>query len=310
MTSEITFTKGHGTENDFVLVADADGAWNPAADVVAWLCDRRAGLGADGLVRAVRTAAEPAAAQWAGEAEWFMDYRNADGSVAEMCGNGVRVFAEFLLQQGLLPEAAAAGEWFPVATRAGVKRLRREGEGAWTADMGTWRMTGGQRALAAGSDALVHVEGLDGVARPALSFDLGNPHTVVALPDRTELAAADLTRAPRVEPVPPQGTNVELVVPVDTIDLDGDGDADMGDVSMRVHERGSGETRSCGTGACAAALATRAWAGEGAPAVWRVRVPGGRLVVTVGAGSTLTEGTVWLSGPARLVATGTVSLPG
>ncbi len=196
MTSEITFTKGHGTENDFVLVADADGAWNPAADVVAWLCDRRAGLGADGLVRAVRTAAEPAAAQWAGEAEWFMDYRNADGSVAEMCGNGVRVFAEFLLQQGLLPEAAAAGEWFPVATRAGVKRLRREGEGAWTADMGTWRMTGGQRALAAGSDALVHVEGLDGVARPALSFDLGNPHTVVALPDRTELAAADLTRAP------------------------------------------------------------------------------------------------------------------
>ncbi|MEZ0163809.1 diaminopimelate epimerase [Kineococcus sp. LSe6-4] len=310
MTSEITFTKGHGTENDFVLVADADGTWDPGADVVAWLCDRRAGIGADGLVRAVRSAAEPAAAQWAEQAEWFMDYRNADGSVAEMCGNGVRVFAEFLLQQGLLPEAAATGEWFAVATRAGVKRLRREGEGSWTADLGPWHLTGGRRALVDGSDALVHVEGLDGVARPALSVDLGNPHTVVALPDEDELASADLTRAPQVQPEPPHGTNVELVVPVDAIDVNGDGDADIGDVSMRVHERGSGETRSCGTGACAAVLATRAWAGEGAPGVWRVRVPGGRLVVTVAAGSTLTEGTVWLSGPARLVATGTVTLPG
>ncbi|WP_432543905.1 diaminopimelate epimerase [Kineococcus sp. SYSU DK002] len=308
MTSEIPFTKGHGTENDFVLVADPDGSWAPDAQLVAAICDRRAGIGADGLIRAVRTAAEPAAAALADQAEWFMDYRNSDGSVAEMCGNGVRVFAEFLLSSGLLPEGAGDGTWFGVATRAGLKRLRREPDGSWTADMGRWSLTGGARALADGSDALVQVPGLDGVARPALSVDLGNPHTVVALPDAAELDAADLGRAPQVEPVPPHGTNVELVVPVDGVDLDGNGDLDIGDIAMRVHERGSGETRSCGTGACAAALATRAWAGEGAPGVWRVRVPGGRLVVTVGAGSTLSEGTVWLSGPAQLVARGVLTL--
>ncbi len=317
MTNETTgatsegfpFTKGHGTENDFVLLADPDGAWTLDAEFVTAICDRRAGIGGDGLIRAVRTAAEPDAAAMAGQAEWFMDYRNADGSIAEMCGNGVRVFAEFLLRSGLLPAEAGDGDWFPVATRAGVKRLRREGEGNWTADMGRWRLTGGERALADGSDALVQVAGLDGVARPALSVDLGNPHTVVALPDAAELDAADLSRGPQVEPVPPAGTNVELVVPLDAVDVTGDDVADIGDIAMRVHERGSGETRSCGTGACAAALATRAWAGAGAPGVWRVRVPGGRLVVTVGAGSTLTEGTVWLSGPAQLVATGTFSLP-
>ncbi|PRY18480.1 diaminopimelate epimerase [Kineococcus rhizosphaerae] len=307
MSGEITFTKGHGTENDFVLVADPDGAWKPDADLVAAICDRRAGLGGDGLIRAVRTAADPDAAALAGQAEWFMDYRNSDGSIAEMCGNGVRVFAEFLSRNGYL--TVEDGAWFPVATRAGLKRLRREPDGSWTADLGRWSLTGGAQALADGSDALVQVHGLDGVARPALSVDLGNPHTVVALPHAAELDAADLTRAPEVQPVPPHGTNVELVVPVDAIDVDGDGTSDIGDIAMRVHERGSGETRSCGTGACAAALATRAWAGEGAPGVWRVRVPGGRLVVTVGAGSSLSEGTVWLSGPAQLVATGTFTLP-
>ena len=303
----LAFTKGHGTENDFVLVADPDGVWNPTADVVAAICDRRAGVGGDGLIRAVRSSAVPDAAGTAPGAEWFMDYRNSDGSLAEMCGNGVRVFAEFLLRNRLLPEEAGDGRWFDVATRSGVKRLRREADGQWTADLGPWALTGGDDALGAGSDALVLVPGLDAVARPALSVDLGNPHTVVALPDEAELAAADLTRAPEVRPVPPHGTNVELVVPLLAFDVTGDDVPDIGEIAMRVHERGSGETRSCGTGACAAALATRAWAGRGAPDVWRVDVPGGRLVVTVGAGSSLAEGTVWLSGPAQLVATGVLA---
>ena len=303
----LAFTKGHGTENDFVLVADPDGVWNPTADVVAAICDRRAGVGGDGLIRAVRSSAVPEAAGTAPGAEWFMDYRNSDGSLAEMCGNGVRVFAEFLLRNRLLPEEAGDGRWFDVATRSGVKRLRREADGQWTADLGPWALTGGDDALGAGSDALVLVPGLDAVARPALSVDLGNPHTVVALPDEAELAAADLTRAPEVRPVPPQGTNVELVVPLLAFDVTGDDVPDIGEIAMRVHERGSGETRSCGTGACAAALATRAWAGRGTPDVWRVDVPGGRLVVTVGAGSSLAEGTVWLSGPAQLVATGVLA---
>ncbi|WP_432488935.1 diaminopimelate epimerase [Kineococcus sp. SYSU DK018] len=306
-TSGTAFAKGHGTENDFVLVADPEGTWDPSPDVVARLCDRRAGIGGDGLIRAVRSAALPAGAHLAAQAEWFMDYRNADGSVAEMCGNGVRVFAEFLLAEGHLPAEAGDGRWFTVGTRAGLKRLRREPDGRWTADMGPWRLTGGQRALADGSDARVAVAGLDGVVRPALSVDLGNPHTVVALAEAAELDHADLVHAPQVDPAPPHGTNVELVVPLLAVDVTGDHVADIGDVRMRVHERGVGETRSCGTGACAAALATRAWAGAGSPDVWRVEVPGGEVVVTVGEGSTLVEGTVWLTGPAVLVATGTLA---
>ncbi|WP_432520091.1 diaminopimelate epimerase [Kineococcus sp. SYSU DK006] len=306
-TEGVAFVKGHGTENDFVLVADPDGSWDPDPAQVAAVCDRRAGIGADGLVRAVRTAAIAEGAALAGRAEWFMDYRNADGSLAEMCGNGVRVFAEFLLAGGHLPAEAGDGRWVPVGTRAGLKRVRREADGRWTADMGAWRLVGGEAALRAGSDALVHVPGLDGVARPALSVDLGNPHTVVALPDDGELEQADLTRAPSVEPVPPAGTNVELVVPEFGVDTTGNSVADVGDVRMRVHERGSGETRSCGTGACAAALATRAWAGAGAPDVWRVEVPGGQLLVTVGEGSSAVAGTVHLTGPAVLVASGTIA---
>nr|WP_205708649.1 diaminopimelate epimerase [Kineococcus siccus] len=300
------FTKGHGTENDFVLVADPDGTWAPTAAEVARVCDRRAGLGADGLIRVVRSAALPEGADVAGAAEWFMDYRNADGSLAEMCGNGVRVFAEFLLQEGHLPAESGDGRWFGVGTRSGVKRLRREPDGRWTADMGAWRLAGGERALADGSDALVAVPGL-GVVRPALTLDLGNPHTVVALAEPAELAQADLTTAPEVDPVPPHGTNVELVVPLLGVDVTGDAVADIGDVRMRVHERGSGETRSCGTGACAAALAVRAWAGAGGPDVYRVEVPGGDLVVSVAEGSSLVAGTVWLTGPAVLVARGTLA---
>ncbi|MFP5334818.1 MAG: diaminopimelate epimerase [Actinomycetes bacterium] len=289
------FTKGHGTENDFVLVADPDGARHLDAATVARICDRYAGIGADGLIRVVRTAAlgEPAPAGTE-TAEWFMDYRNADGSVAEMCGNGVRVFTAYLLREGLVPSDALAGG-LAVGSRGGVKRVTAAADGWIAVDMGQWRLTGGDRARSAGHDATVHVRGLD-VARPALSLDLGNPHTVVALAHRDELAAADLTRAPAVEPVPVHGTNVELVVPLDSEDAP---DGPVGRLRMRVHERGVGETRSCGTGACAAALAARAWAGDGAPSRWLVDVPGGTVGVRV-----LDGGRVELSGPAVLVADG------
>ena len=298
------FAKGHGTANDFVLLPDPAGEWEPTPAEVAAVCDRRTGLGADGLIRAVRSAALDACAHLAAEVEWFMDYRNSDGSLSEMCGNGIRVYAEYLLREGFVPPEAGDGRWWSIGTRGGLKRVRREPDGQWTAHMGPWRLTGGAAAARAASDALVGVPGLDGVPRPALSVDLGNPHTVVALAGTDELAAADLTRAPVVEPVPPHGTNVELVVPLLALDVTGDERADVGEVVMRVHERGSGETMSCGTGACAAALATRVWAGAGAPDVWRVDVPGGRLVVTVEPGSSAEAGTVLLTGPAVLVADG------
>ncbi|MDM7856161.1 diaminopimelate epimerase [Cellulomonas alba] len=302
-TATLRVTKGHGTQNDFVLLDDRDAALDLTPELVRALADRRAGVGGDGVIRVVPSTALPEGADVLAvepAAAWFMDYRNADGSVAEMCGNGVRVFARFLEQLGLWD---GAGE-LPVGTRAGVVRLRRvpapDGTRWYAADMGRWHLPGGQRAADDGFDSEVEVAGLD-VARPALSVDLGNPHTVIALRDEDELRAVDLTRAPQVSPLPPHGTNVELVVPLgESTDADG---RTVGRVRMRVHERGVGETRSCGTGACAAALAVRTWAGAGAPDVWFVEVPGGTVRVT-----SLPDGHVELAGPAVLVADGSVDL--
>jgi diaminopimelate epimerase len=290
----LRFSKGHGTENDFVLVPDPDGQLDLGPDRVRRLADRRAGIGADGVIRVVRSAAAPEVADQAAEAEWFMDYRNADGSLAEMCGNGVRVFVRYLVREGLVDGTTA----FRVATRNGPKDVRLDGD-AVAVDLGAWRLAGGEAALAAGGDAHVRAPGLPG-SMAALSLDLGNPHTVVLLPGERELAAADLTRPPAVSPEPPEGTNVELVVPLSP-----------GHLVMRVHERGVGETRSCGTGAAAAALAARAWSlaaggqagSEEVPDVWRVDVPGGTVRVTA-----LSGDRVELAGPAVLVADGVTSL--
>ena len=294
----LTFTKGHGTGNDFVLTLDPEGDGPVDADFVATVCDRHRGIGADGYIRAVRSAAIPegrALLQTDPDAEWFMDYRNGDGSLSEMCGNGVRVFAHYLLAQGVaeLPEA---GE-LAVGTRAGVKRVTRSGDG-YAVDMGPWEFVFPDAAVARGMDSLVDIGGLE-VDRPALSISMGNPHTVVALAESAELDRSELHRAPAVQPVPPEGTNVELVVPAEPLV----GDDGVGRLTMRVHERGVGETQSCGTGACAAAAAIRYWAGAGAPSQWLVGVPGGVVGVTFFAGPEGREH-VQLSGPAVLVADG------
>jgi len=288
MTRTIPFTKGHGTENDFVLVPALDGRTAISdADVVA-LSDRRAGLGADGVIQVLRTeaAVEPEVRALAGHARWFMDYRNADGSRAQMCGNGARVFAAYLLRDGL-----ERGPEFAIATRAGVKTVRVEGD-RYAVDLGPWRLVDPERAERDGFDALVHVD--DGDPYSALSIDVGNPHTVLALPEAVDLASVDLSVPPRVRPEPAEGSNVEVVRPLGPAHL-----------AMRVYERGVGETRSCGTGAAAAAIATSFWAGtaDGTPS-WAVDVPGGRLGVRL-----LLGRRVELSGPAVLVADGEVRLP-
>jgi diaminopimelate epimerase len=292
----LAVVKGHGTGNDFVLVEDRAGTLDLTPELVRTLADRRTGVGADGVIRLVPSdtldagranlAADP-------RARWFMDYRNADGSDAEMCGNGIRVVAALAARLGVWD---GAGE-LVLGTRAGVRTVRREpapdgGTGSWYAvDMGRWHLPGGERAAADGHDAEVTIPGL-GVSRPALTIDVGNPHTVLAVADTAELAAADLNAPPAVLPNPAGGTNVELVVPMGEL-----GGADRaGLVQMRVHERGVGETRSCGTGACAAALVVRTWAGPDAPDLWWVRVPGGTLRVRV------TGDRVELGGPAVLVA--------
>jgi diaminopimelate epimerase len=287
MADQTAFTKGHGTENDFVLVPDLEGVHDLTADQATWLADRHAGVGGDGVIRVVPTAmaSEPAVLAQASQARWFMDYRNADGSVAEMCGNGTRVFAAYLRREGL-----ETADEFAIATRAGVKLVRFEGPDLIAVNLGPWRLAQPGIAQDEGFDALVHVAGHDPLS--ALSLDLGNPHTVVALPESVDLDAIDLHRIPLVNPAPDHGTNVEFVRPLGA-----------GHIRMRVHERGVGETRSCGTGAAAAALATRFWAG-GQTDTWTVDVPGGRLRVRA-----LPGDEVELAGPWALVAEGTVSLP-
>lgn len=298
----LAVTVGHGTENDFVLVDDPDGRLDLSADLVQALCDRRAGLGGDGLIRLVRSTAVAEGAGCLAEdpaATWFMDYRNADGSAAEMCGNGVRVVARFAEHLDRWPDGAD----LLLGTRAGVRRVRRlpgpDGQAWYAVDMGHWTVPGGAQACAAGHDVDVVVAGLP-VARPGLRVEVGNPHTVLALADDAELAAADLTRAPRVTPDPETGTNVELVVPVHGAQAGDDGP--VGRLRMRVHERGVGETRSCGTGACAAVVAVRTWLGTQAPDVWWVDVPGGTLRVRVDGER------AELAGPAVLVADAVVDL--
>ena len=272
------FAKGHGTENDFVILLDPDGSSGLTADLTARLCDRRAGIGADGVLRAVRTAASgiagrangaPEPAGGAGGPEWFMDYRNADGSVAEMCGNGIRVFARYLARHGLV-----ADQEFTVATRSGPRRVRLRSDGDVTADMGAVAVLGPGSAVVAGQ------------AYPGLRVSVGNPHLACVVED--PLAVFDLARPPGLDPGQfPEGGNVELVRVTGARS-----------VAMRVHERGSGETRSCGTGAVAAAAAAAAIANGHGGNTWEVAVPGGTLGVTLDAGR------AWLTGPAVIVAEG------
>jgi len=290
MPQTLPFTKGHGTGNDFVIVADPDGALDLSDDQVAVLCDRRFGIGGDGILRVVRSAAIDAGHDAAASgAEWFMDYRNADGSAAEMCGNGIRVFARYLVDTGLA--ALADGGHLDIGTRAGVKRVTRSVDG-FEVDLGVWR-TGED-------DVLVRARGLD-VARPGQGIDVGNPHVVVALPAQRELEDLDLTVQPVLDPAPRHGANIEFVVPADPLVQAG-----VGAITMRVFERGVGETLSCGTGVAAAALAVRHWAGPAAPDAWRVDVPGGTLGVRVRRDDDGEH--VLLSGPATLVFTGEVTL--
>jgi diaminopimelate epimerase len=297
--SGLRYAKGQGTGNDFVLVPDPDGETELSPDHVAALCDRHFGVGGDGLIRVVESIhliEGRDLLQDHPEATWFMDYRNSDGSVAEMCGNGVRVFAHYLATRGLVD--LPPGQALTIGTRAGVRTVSRLADG-YAIDMGPWSFIDPELAHESASDSLVLAAGLVD-PRPALSISLGNPHTVVALAEPAELATLDLTQQPSVDPLPPHGTNVEFVVAADPLFHDG-----VGRVDLRVHERGVGETLSCGTGACAAAVAVRVWAGDETATRWQVGVPGGTVGVEFLPQPGGSEHVV-LSGPAELVFEGTV----
>src|SRR5258708_10377146 len=256
------FAKGHGTGNDFLILPDPDDSLGLSPELVRSLCDRRPGVGADGILRAVRITAHHAPAPGLAVADWFMDYRNADGSIAEMCGNGLRVFARYLLAHGL-----ADGRAFVVATRAGLRQVFQEASGEITVDMGAPLLLGHSAAR------------VGGVECHGLAVSLGNPHLacVVDVP----VAGFDLSAPPVVDPARfPDGVNVEVVRVC--------GDRHL---EMRVSERGSGATLSCGTAAVAARLAaapeqvhgTAADSERSRPAgPWTRGWPGGRVVGTLG----------------------------
>lgn len=262
--------KGHATMNDFVLIDDPHGLQQLTPDLVMAICDRRQGLGGDGLIRVVRAGGVK---QWHGDPGlWFMDYYNADGSIAEMCGNGLRVFARHLVNEQLVDSVD-----FDIATRAGLKHVRVGGGGMISTCLG----------MAEVVDADVKVTANVGEF-DATPVYVGNPHAV-SMVDAEQLAALDLTSQPTWHPQArfPEGVNLEFVhvqAP--------------GELQMRVHERGVGETMSCGTGVVAAAAAYRAHSGF--DGTIRVRVPGGELSVEFDGG----EAT--LIGPAVVVGRGEI----
>lgn len=266
----IPFLKGHGTENDFVLLPDLDASLDLTAARVRALCDRRAGLGADGVLRVVRAKAVESRPADLDDGAWFMDYRNADGSIAEMCGNGVRVFARYLADTGLV----TTGE-FTVGSRAGARPVVIRPDGQVAVDLGPSRVFGESTAT------------VTGTTHGGVAVDVGNPHLVCEVDDLAELTDLDLTARPGYDPaVFPEGVNVEFVV-VEAPDR----------LRMRVHERGVGETRSCGTGTVAAVTGVLHRRGRKTGAA-DVTVPGGKVRVEVG------ENSCTLTGPAVFVARG------
>ncbi|KAB7790002.1 diaminopimelate epimerase [Bifidobacterium leontopitheci] len=296
-----TMVKAHATGNDFIVYFDPDGLYEPTADEVSGLCDRHFGIGADGLLRLTRPqyvsdlTEEQRDACREGGAEWFMDYRNADGSLAEMCGNGTRAITLFARDVAHIDVVHAApggdGGAFALGTRAGVKTLRSLGDvepygrDVFRVEMGEWKR--------GDLDAFeVTIPGTPGSARGTF-VDMGNPHVVAVIEDAMStlprVEDLDLAVKPVVSPVLESDQNVEFVR-IDDIDEA----AGLGEATMRVNERGCGETLSCGTGLCATGVTLRAKTGIDH---WDITVRGGTLRVDVD------DESVSLTGSATLVAT-------
>jgi diaminopimelate epimerase len=258
MQNPVIATYGHGTHNDFVILFDADDQLTISASQVAAMCNRKSGIGADGMIRIIKS-----------DGKWFMDYRNADGSIAEMCGNGIRVMARYLVAKGHQREGI-----FAIDTRAGIKHLRVPADDDISVNMGKVY-----------DEAEEVTASVNGATYEGFNINVGNPHAVVFTENLETLGSLEI--APVVSPASsyPEGVNVEFVELLPNHE-----------VKMRVHERGSGETQSCGTGTCAVALAATMKSGEPLPSRWVIYPPGGRLVVDIDGHSNAT-----LTGPAVLL---------
>ncbi|PZS07271.1 MAG: diaminopimelate epimerase [Acidimicrobiales bacterium] len=301
----VPFAKGHGTRNDFVIFPDFDATLELSPEQVQAICDRRAGIGGDGVLRVVPAAKDADSVQYADAAEWFMDYRNSDGSLAQMCGNGTRVFAHYLVTEGLVEPGL-----IPIATRGGVKRVwvhplsSRE-----TGAVGSATTELSMPQLGAATEVQI-----GGVTLPATAVNVGNPHAVCVV--TTPLNQFDLSIPPRYDAaIFPEGVNIELITPPRAADSAPASACETAwTVRMRVHERGSGETYSCGSGAvAAAAVALRTAQVETASHIDPRRLPSGIVSVELPGGQLrveLTESTALLTGAAVIVAKGECLLMG
>lgn len=258
MSRKIVGTYGHGTENDFVLIFDPEDKESISPEEVARICNRKTGIGADGLVRIIKR-----------DGNWFMDYRNSDGSLAETCGNALRLIARYLVDRG----HQSAGI-FSIDTRGGMRFLKCPESGDISVNMGQVALIDGEISAATETGSW-----------SGLNIEVGNPHAVLFVDSVSEIG--ELKSAPKVSPenAYPEGTNVEFVERLPN-----------GELKMRVFERGVGETRSCGSGTCAVALAATAKSGRKLPTNWVIHAPGGRLEVEIDAHSNAI-----LSGPAVVV---------
>jgi diaminopimelate epimerase len=280
LLAELAFVKGHGTANDFILYNNEDATVKVSPAQVEALCNRRLGLGADGVIGAVRTQNVDLPGIDHGDATWFMDHQNADGSYAEMCGNGARVFARYLVANGLETEKE-----FTISTRGGVRAVHLHPDLTISVEMGP--------AFAPSPSLAARIHLATGEAFESVGVFFPNPHAVCWV-DQSVLSQLILREIPRAEPIDsfPEGMNVEFA----TITA-------PGEVTMRVFERGVGETQSCGTGACAVAWAARRSASVYEKHLdWKVTVPGGELLVS----ENVSTGCFTLRGSAELVARGRV----
>lgn len=287
MTRELRFWKYHGTGNDFLLFYAAEG--DLSVEEVANICDRHTGVGADGIIRVVPGGQAVEGFAGAESADVVMDYRNADGSNAEMCGNGIRCLAAFAHDRGLTSKSDLV-----VATRDGTKHLHVDGEGderSISVEMGPARFERMHVPMHGPAWETFVDQGLgDDEDWTGTAVSMGNPHLVVFVEDPA--AARVDALGPRLEhhELFPERTNVEFVL-----------QSEPGDIfPARVWERGVGETMACGTGACAIIAAANATGRGGASGT--VRFPGGDLRVE------LAESGVTLTGPAVEVFEGSLRL--
>lgn len=277
--NSLRITKAHGTGNDFVIIDDLAGRVDLNAETVRLLCNRHFGVGADGLIRL-------APADGSGAA-FFMDYRNSDGSIAEMCGNGIRCSTKYLVDRGLLTSSHdAARRRVTVQTRAGIREVTYElgNDDLVTkveVDMGppSFEPTGVPLAPEF-NDALqvpIHLTRSNETLQ-VNAVSMGNPHAVVFGTDPDEIDVAAIGREIETSAMFPEGANVEFVEVVDASRM-----------KMRVWERGVGETLACGSGACAAFAAARELSMVDDSV--SLSLPGGVL-------SLRWDGTIMMSGPA------------